>query len=624
MPTKLFASMGFTICAFVFIVLVFVMYLSKKKFREFENKIFLFMLILDFFLLINEFLYIYAMYAELDGGFIFLKTKPLCYIYIFGCIIWLVCLVLYVWALGKKNKQDALFKKEKRKMLIVLSLLALIMFIISFVLPIYYPTSNSNLYVFSGPAVYTVYIIGILVLLMVIVSVIKNGASIPEEQKKPIYFCLFILIIVNSIQLIYDLDYNSLTFLYTFVITTLYFTIESQDYKLVDDLEKKRNELIIADKAQTEFLTNMSHEIRTPLNTILGFSDSLLSEKKLTQELIDRDVSMINSASINLLDLINNILDISRIESGKEKLEEKDYILESLIEDIENQIIPKIESKKINFEINIDSNMPKACYGDYQKIVRIMLCVLNNALKYTSFGEILLEINGSFVDKEYFEFNYTISNTGHEMSYENFNLDFNDFLKLGTGNQNSIDSVSLGIIISKRLTDMLGGEMKFINESGHGTRYIITFKQKVIDKSKIGNIKKINNNKKLDKIDCSNKKVLIVDDNNLNLKLANRLLLSYGFNIDTALSGKECIDKMKKNKYDIVFLDHMMPEMDGIETLKILKSKVHKLPPVVALTANSSPGLKEKYVSIGFDDYLSKPINISDLNKLINKIFKEK
>lgn len=624
MPTKLFASMGFTICASVFIVLVFVMYLSKKKFRAFENNIFLFMFILTFILLINEFLYIYAMYAELDGNINFLSTRPLCYTYIFGCILWLACLVLYIWAIGKQNSTYENLNRSKRKMFVFLTFLVVAMFTASCILPIEYPTSNSNLYVFSGPAVYTVYIIGIAVLIMVIISVISRGASIPSEQKNPIYFCLLILVIINSIQLIYDLDYNSLTFLYTFVITTLYFTIESQDYKLMDNLEKKRVESVIADKAQTEFLTNMSHEIRTPLNTILGFSDSLLSERKLSKDLVLRDVEMMHSASVNLLELINNILDISRLESGKEKVDEKEYKIQNLINEIENKGIQKFKDEDVEFSINVDKNIPSEYRGDFQKIIKIISCLLNNAKKNTTYGKVSVNVSGKIIEKDLFELTFTILSTGHEMSYEKFNISFNDFVKLGTGSQNSIDSSALDLLISKRLLSLLDGEILYNDEDEDKTKYIIKIKQKIINDSKVGNLSKLKIKQALKKIDCSNKKVLVVDDNDLNIKLATRLLSEYNFDIDTAQSGKECIEKVKNTKYDIIFLDHMMFDMDGVETLNILKNKIKDLPPVIALTANSATGLKEKYIKLGFYEYLSKPIDIVDLNKIINQIFEEK
>ena len=368
----------------------------------------------------------------------------------------------------------------------------------------------------------------------------------------------------------------------------------------------------------------MSHEIRTPLNTILGFSNSLLSEKKLTKEIVDRDVSMIQDASTTLLQLINNILDISRIESGKEKVEEKDYKLDNLVFEIDSSMLAKIDKNMVTFKINVDKNIPSSYHGDYIKIYKVLMCILNNALKYSNYGQITLDINGNKIDNDTFEFNYTISNEGHEMTDENFKVDFNDFVELKAGSQNIVDATALGLILSKKLLEMLGGTIDFANKKGEGTKYFVKVKQTITDPNPVGEIY-LNKNKDSDTthIDCTGKKVLVVDDNNLNLKLANRLLTSYNFDIDTATSGKECIEKVEKNKYDIVFLDHMMPEMDGITTLKLLKKTDIELPKIIALTANSYTGIKEKYLEDGFDNFLAKTISVKELNKVIYEVFKE-
>ena len=471
---------------------------------------------------------------------------------------------------------------------------------------------------------YIIYIIGIFVLLIVIIGLIRAGKTIPAHQKNPIYFALLGLISLVSVQIGFDYDYNTLTFVYTLIVITLYFTTESQDYKLIDDLEKKKEEAQLADRAQREFLSNMSHEIRTPLNTILGFSNSLLSEKKLTKEIVDRDVSMIQDASTTLLQLINNILDISRIESGKEKVEEKDYKLDNLVFEIDSSMLAKIDKNMVTFKINVDKNIPSSYHGDYIKIYKVLMCILNNALKYSNYGQITLDINGNKIDNDTFEFNYTISNEGHEMTDENFKVDFNDFAELKAGSQNIVDATALGLILSKKLLEMLGGTIDFANKKGEGTKYFVKVKQTITDPNPVGEIY-LNKNKDSDTthIDCTGKKVLVVDDNNLNLKLANRLLTSYNFDIDTATSGKECIEKVEKNKYDIVFMDHMMPEMDGITTLKLLKKTDIELPKIIALTANSYTGIKEKYLEDGFDNFLAKPISVKELNKVIYEVFKE-
>ena len=624
MPTKLFASMGFPITAAVFLLIIVIMYISKKKFNTMSNNIFLFLLVQNIVILVNEFLYIIAMYAELDGHFAFLPTRPLCYSYIFLSILFFTMLIMYIWIIWKNNKKETPTKKEIWLMTILMFVIDIIMVSISLILKVDYPITKSNLYIFGGPAASTIYIIGIFVLFIVILGLIKAGKTIPSHQKNPIYLALLLLIIVVAVQIIFDYDYNTLSFLYTLIIVTLYFTFESQDYKLIDDLEKKREEAEIADKAQRDFLANMSHAIRTPLNTILGFSNSLLSEKTLTKERVDSDVSMIHDASTTLLELINNILDISRIESGKEQVDEKEYKLDNLVFDINSVILAKIDKKVLDFKINVNNTIPSGYYGDYIKIYKILLCILNNALKYSNYGHVSLDIDGTKIDDEYFEFKFTVANEGHAMTTENFEVDFNDFVKIESGYNNVVDSTALGLILAKKLIEMLEGKIEFANKKGEGTKYFVTLKQKINNNNPVGDLYlEDHKNKELFHIDCTGKKVLIVDDNNLNIKLGSKLLQAYNFDIDSATSGKECIEKVEKNKYDIIFLDHMMPEMDGIVTLKELKKISSNIPPVIALTANSYTGIKEKYIEEGFNDFLAKPISVKELNRIIYEVFKD-
>lgn len=379
-------------------------------------------------------------------------------------------------------------------------------------------------------------------------------------------------------------------------------------------LQKALTEAEEANKAKSEFLTIMSHEIRSPMNVIIGMSESALSKEDELSKDLKEDIEAINTASNNLLDVIDGLLDISKIESGKLDLEEKEYDVAKFIKDLEAFTKEKIKDENIILEVAVDPTCPSSLFGDNTKLRQVLQNILNNATQYTTKGNIIIGVKWSG-NKEIGKLNISVSDTGKGISKEKLSHLFEE------KKEDKKSYVSgMGLYIAKKYIDLLNGEIEIESEVGKGSKFTISVSQKVINEKEIGDIYAHQTVKKsINAFDASDKRILIVDDDKLNIKVATRLLKPYNVQIETLLSGKEAIELLKKEtNFDLILLDQMMPEMSGTETLHKLQEENIKIPTVM-LTADAMVGKKELYLKAGFDDYLSKPINIEELNKILKK-----
>ena len=297
--------------------------------------------------------------------------------------------------------------------------------------------------------------------------------------------------------------------------------------------------------------------------------------------------------------------------------------MRKIVMQLSSVITAKLDQNKVKLNINISSDVPKFMIGDELKIYQILMNILTNAAKYTEVGRIKMEVT-STKDREYEVLHFKISDTGYGIKPEDYNKLFTKFNRLDDATNKEIEGTGLGLVITKKYVDIMGGKIWFESEYEVGTTFYIDIPQKIVDSRTLqeaGNqIEQEIENKTLD---CSNYRILIVDDNRLNVKVAVRLLEKYNFKIDCLYSGKDCVYKIKEGiHYDLIFMDHMMPEMDGIRVLHIIqKLDDYYIPPVIALTANAMNGMREMYLKEGFADYISKPIKVEELERIINKYF---
>jgi len=550
-------------------------------------------------------------------------NEILCRVHCLSVLAWVLVLALYLLSLEKRNNinelKNYLFNELKLKRIAILFLgLVLIFFFLDFD----YVILEDTAYI-SGPALYYSYFIGVIVFCIAVFKVIKKSEQL-NFNKLPIIILIVETIISVPLSILIP-DIYIITSSFAIKVFVLYFMAENPDLHVIRELEKVKEITENSNRTKTEFLSNVTIEIKNPVKTIIGLSESLSNKTELNKSEDLKSINYIYSASNNLLEIINNVLDLSRIETSSEAVIEETYELKKILSELISIIGARVD-KRVTFNVIVDDNVPSKYMGDKNKIFKILLNLLSNAVKYTEVGKITLRCSYK-IDNKKSMLCFKITDTGTGIKEEDYNKLFSKFSRLDYAVKNEIEGLGLGLVLTKRLVDLLEGRIWFDSIYGVGSNFYVELEQKVIESTPLGDLSsEYASGKEMEYIDLSSKKVLLVDDNKLNLKVAEKLLKFYKLNIESVTSGKDAIYKIKEgNVYDIIFLDHMMPEMDGIEVMHIMKklSKTFDIPPIVALTANAITGMKEMYLSEGFDDYLAKPINISELDKIIHKYFKE-
>ncbi len=392
--------------------------------------------------------------------------------------------------------------------------------------------------------------------------------------------------------------------------------------RTIEELEAARRSADDANKAKSAFLAQMSHEIRTPLNTVLGMNEMISRETESDQ--VAKYSSYIKSAGETLLGIINDILDLSKLEAGKTNIIMEDYNLKFVVNDIINLISLKIKEKGLRFKLNMSKDMPMFLHGDALRIKQVIINIMNNAVKYTQKGSITLGVEWEKIDKENIQLIFSIRDTGSGIKKEDIDRIFSPFERAEEQKNYLIEGNGLGLSITKKLVSLMNGKVSVNSVFGEGSVFEVQIPQKIVHDKNGDDTVSLNVREKAKEchIKAPEAHILVVDDVETNRIVVKELLRITNINVELADSGKKCLELMRKKRYDIVFLDHMMPEMDGIETLRqirAMKDSPNGDTPVIVMTANAVTGAKRAYLSEGFDDYISKPIGYIELENVIKK-----
>lgn len=402
--------------------------------------------------------------------------------------------------------------------------------------------------------------------------------------------------------------------------------ITEQNHRLLDALRKEKRsqqEAEAANMAKSSFLANMSHEIRTPINAILGMNEMILREEK--DPAIRGYAGNIQASGNSLLSIVSDVLDISKIESGKLEIIPVDYEVNSLISDCCNMAADRAKAKELELLVECADNVPMKLCGDETHIRQIIMNLLTNAVKYTEKGTVKLIVSGRFTDGG-FVLKVDVSDTGIGIAEENLPQLFTQFQRFDLQRNRNIEGTGLGLSIVKRLCDLMSGTITARSVLGSGSTFTVELPQKVVDSTPCGGVN-LNYSAGAEheyhhSFEAPEAKILAVDDLPVNLLVIANLLKETRIKIDTAGSGRECLDKCSQQKYDLILMDHMMPEMDGVQTFEKLhgdKSSPNFETPVIMLTANALAGMREQYMDVGFADYVSKPVRGAKLEEAIRR-----
>jgi len=586
-----------------------ILFFAKEHIRTTETKLYSILIVTNFFGLLIEIMCTVASYiidvAPITSTIIFK-------LYLVYIISWALIFTIYVYYISNSNDKIKKYGKYLKNSAFIFLIISIIMI---FILPINAVVKdNFQIRYTEGPSVIFTYSMSIFLVFIMILCMLRNYKNLKNKK----YLPLFSFLAFGFGAMIFQMFNPSIllmTYIETFVSVMMYHTIENPDVHMIKQLNIAKDSAEKANLAKTEFLSNMSHEIRTPLNAIVGFSECMVDSNDLNET--KQFAKDIVDASNNLLEIVNGILDISKIEANKMEIIPKEYNPREVFNSLSKLAKTRIGDKPIEFKMFMANDLPGVLKGDVAKVKQIVLNILTNAAKYTDRGEINFNVNCiNRTDSNTCLMYISVRDTGRGIKKEDVDKLFNKFERLDEDKNTTVEGTGLGLAITKSLAEMMGGRITVQSKYGEGSNFRVYLEQEIVSmeipESKSEEIE-------IDYSLHTGKRILVVDDSKINLKVALQILKPYNFNVVTAESGFEAIDLAQSQTFDLILMDIMMPKMNGVEALRRLKEISGFDVPVVALTADAIEGTDEKYINAGFNDYLSKPIDRYLLNKVLNK-----